>query len=404
MNSLFNLDLPSVGPIALDTSMHLTKKGFDLPKLHVKVGETNLKGKMNLDVTQKISELDIELISDMIQINDFNVDPNKKTEKKKTTKKTEEKELTQAEKKKIRKLLSQEVLGLVNADIKIEAKQVYSGKDKLGSASAKITLKKSRLAVEPLRINIPGGGVKVDFFYLPGKNSATVDLKAKIDKFDIGVLARRAKPGTDMGGDLYLDAKLHSVTPNLKDMMKNAKGHFDFGIVPKNFSAGIIDLWAVNLVSALMDKETEKDKSQVNCFIMRFGMEEGVMQDKIVYMDTTNMIIAGEAKVNFQTETIDMMMAPKAKEAEFFSLATPIKVNGTFKDFGLDLSMIDLAGTVISFVTSPITVPVKRLLVDELPSDGKDACVRAWRYKEERKSATDTHTAHECNLDILEGK
>jgi len=398
MNSLFNLKLPPVGPISLDTRMQLTDKGFDLSQLDVQVGKTNLKGKMNLDVSQKVSKLDIELISDMIQINDFDFDSKKeKEEKKKTTTETKKKELTQNEKKKIRKLLSQEVLGLVNADIKIKAKQVFSGKDKLGSASANMTLKKSRLAVEPLLVNIPGGGIKVDFFYLPAKESATVDLKVKIDKFDIGALARRAKPGTDMGGDFYLDAQLHSVTPNLKEMMKHAKGHFDFGIVPKNFSAGIIDLWAVNLVSALMDKETEKDKSQVNCFIMRFGMDEGVMQDKIVYMDTTNMIVAGEAKINFQKETIDMMMAPKAKKAEFFSLATPIKINGTFKDFGMELSMVDLVGTVISFVTSPVIVPVKRLFVEELPSDGKDACVRAWRYVKEKKSAEKTSTGHERN-------
>ncbi len=400
MNKLFNLDLPPVGPLALDTSMQLTDKGYDLSKLHVKVGETNLNGKMNLDVTQKVSKLDIELISDMIQINDFNFDKKKKT----TDKKKTEKPLTEAEKKKIRNLLSPEVLGQLNADIKIKAKQVYSGKDKLGSASAKVTLKKSRLAVEPLVINVPGGGVQIDFSYHPKKNSATVDLKAKIDKFDIGVITRRAKPDTDMGGYLYLDVALHSVTPNLKMMMKNAKGHFDFGIVPKNFSAGIIDLWAVNLVSAIMDKETEKDKSEVNCFIMRFGMEDGIMQDKIVYMDTTKMLVAGEAKINFQKETIDMIMAPKAKKPEFFSLATPIKINGTFKDFGLDLSMGDILGTVISFITSPLTTPIQRIVVDKLPSDGKDACRKAWRYVEEKRVEEEKLSAHEIRLEMLEGK
>jgi uncharacterized protein involved in outer membrane biogenesis len=295
-------------------------------------------------------------------------------------------------------------LGQFDAYIKIEAKQVYSGKDKLGSASAKVTLKNSRLAVEPLLINVPGGGVKIDFSFLPTKNNATIDLTAKIDKFDIGVIARRAKPGTDMGGYLYLDVGLHSVTPNLKMMMKNAKGHFDFGIVPKNFSAGIIDLWAVNLVSAIMDKETEKDKSEVNCLIMRFGMDDGIMQDKIVYMDTTNMLVAGEAKVNFQEETIDMKLAPKAKKPEFFSLATPIKINGTFEDFGLNLSMGSLVGTVISFITSPVHVPIRRIMVNELPRDGKDACLQAWRYVEEKRVEEEQLTPHETRLKLLEGK
>lgn len=71
-----------------------------------------------------------------------------------------------------------------------------------------------------------------------------------------------------------------------------------------------------------------------------------------------------EAQVNFKKETIYMKMAPKAKTPEFFSLATPIKINGTFKDFGLDLSMVSLVGTVISFITSPVHVPIRRALVD----------------------------------------
>ena len=404
VNRLFKLDLPALGPIAFDARMHVTDQGYDLSKLHLKVKNTDLNGKMNLNVSAKIPKLDIELVSDVIQINDFDFKKKSKTKKKKST----ETKLTEKEKQKIRKLLSAEVLGSVNANINIKAKQVLSGKDRLGSGTAKITLKNSRLAVEPLRVNIPGGGVNVDFSFLPRKNSAVIDLKAKIDKFDIGVIARRAKPGTDMGGTLYLDASLHSVTPNLKEMMKNAKGHFDFGIVPKNFSSDVMDLWAVNLVSALMDKETEKDKSVVNCFIMRFGMNDGLMQEKIIYMDTTQMRVGGKAEINFKTESIDMMMAPKAKEAEFFSLATPVKIHGTFEDFGLKIRKRDILATVFKFISSPVLVPVKRILVDELPADGKDACREAWRYTGEKQLQTTQSKKDEnnpvSNLDILEVK
>lgn len=408
MNELFGLDLPPIGPLHLDTHMQLTDKGYDLSKLDIKVGESTLNGSMTLDLTQNKPVLDMALISDTIQINDF-VSKDKATKKKVEKKQVAEKKnkqpiLTQKEKRKIRKLLSEEVLGLMTATIKIKAKKILSGKDKLGATLAMVSLKNSRLAVEPLRVHIPGGALQVDFSFLPKNDKATIDMKAKIDKFDIGVIARRAKPGTDMGGDLYLDVALHSVTPDLKQMMKHAKGHFDFGIVPQNFSAGIIDLWAVNVVSAIMDKETEKDQSEVNCFIMRFGMEDGLMQDKIVYMDTTKMLVAGEAKVNFQDETIEMRMAPKAKKPEFFSLATPIKINGTFKDFGLDISIGSLVGTVISFITSPVHVPIRRIAVDELPRDGKDACRRAWKYTEKKKPEEETGTIHEQNLEMLESR
>lgn len=406
LNHLFGLDLPPVGPIDIDTFMHVTDKGYDLSKLDIKVGHTTLNGTLELDLEQKKPALDIALVSNTIQINDFIF--KKKASKKKEKKKTTKKKLTKKEKAKIRHLLSREVLGAIHANVKIEAKQILSGKDKLGSASALVTLKNSRLAVEPLLLNIPGGAVRIDFSFLPKNNMATIDLKANIKKFDIGVIARRAKPGTDMGGHLYLNAALHSVTPDIRNMMKHAKGHFDFGVIPKNFSAGIIDLWAVNLLSAIIHKETEEDKSQVNCFIMRFGMLDGLMQDKVVYMDTSKMVVAGEAEVNFQTETINMHMAPKAKKPEFFSLAMPIQIDGTFKDFGLDLNMVDIFGTVISFITSPVIVPIERIFVDTLPSDGKDACVEAWKHvskkRVEEKVEKKSLNIHEQHFKMLEGK
>ena len=121
------------------------------------------------------------------------------------------------------------------------------------------------------------------------------------------------------------------------------------------------------------------------------------------------MFVAGEAEINFQKETIDMKMAPKAKKPEFFSLATPIKIKGTFQDFGLDLSMGSLAGTVFSFITSPVHVPIRRILVDELPRDGEDACRKAWLYVEkkrveEKKMKEEESGEHDKRLEILEGR
>ncbi|WP_309497148.1 AsmA-like C-terminal region-containing protein [Sulfurovum sp.] len=386
VNQLFKLKLPPIGPFNVDTQLHLTDKGYDLSKLNIKVGDTTLNGKMNLDLTQKKPVIDMTLISDKIQINDFIF--------KKNIKKLEAN---------IRKLLSKEVLGSFDGKIKVEAREILSGKDRLGSLSSIVGLKNTRLTLNPLRLNFPGGIVNIDLSFLPQKDNAVIDLKAKIDKFDIGIIARRSKPGTDMGGFLYLDTSLHSVTPTIKDMLKNAKGHFDFGIIPKNFSSSTMDFWAVNLISTIINKETEQNQSLVNCFIMRFGIDDGFMQDKIVYMDTSHMIVTGKAEISFPKETINIMMAPKAKRPQF-KLELPIKIVGTFKDFDWKLSKMGLLSSVISFVASPVTVPIKHVFVDQLPRDGENACLKAWRYVEEVRVKDEKLSVHERNLKILEGR
>lgn len=71
VNQLFKLKLPPIGPFDVDSQLHLTDKGYDLYRLNIKVGDTTLSGKMNLDLTQKKPVLDMTLVSDKIQINDF---------------------------------------------------------------------------------------------------------------------------------------------------------------------------------------------------------------------------------------------------------------------------------------------------------------------------------------------
>jgi uncharacterized protein involved in outer membrane biogenesis len=388
LDDLLRMDLPPIGPILLDTRLKITKTGYDLSILRIGVGKSRLTGRMKLDTTRQKPRLDVKLVSDLIRIDDFVARKPEGARQKPAAAKTPPAEKKAKEPKAAaanrRNPLSHEVLSQLDADISVEARQVTSGKDKLGDALMKLTLKDSRLAVEPLRVNVPGGGVQVDFDYLPTPTDVTVNVKADIDKFDLGIMFRRAKPGTDMGGIFSLDAKLHSTAPDLKHVMEDSGGHFNFMLVPKNFSSGIIDLWAVNLLSAIMSKASEKDKSEINCLVVRLAMQDGLMKEKAIYMDTTKMRIAGKAAINFKTRKLDITLVPKAKKPEFFSLAVPIKVQGTFDDFGLGIGVGRLAGSVLSFITSPILVPIRRIFAKKVPADGRDACMTAWTGMDEK--------------------
>jgi len=95
-------------------------------------------------------------------------------------------------------------------------------------------------------------------------------------------------------------------------------------------------------------------------------------------LDTTNMRIARKVDVNFVEETFDITMAPKAKNPEFFNIAIPIKLKGSFEDFGIKIGIVRMAGQIVSFVTSPIHVPIRRVFSEEVSADGVEACKIAW--------------------------
>ena len=259
-------------------------------------------------------------------------------------------------------------------------KQVLSGQDQLGRGSLLVTLESARLSLDPLEVELPGGGAEARFVYHASGSTLDLELAAKVEEFDYGVLARRIDPESQVGGQLGLDLDLKAHGDSIGALLSNGQGHLDFGLWPKQLEADVFEMWAVNLIGALM-KEVDKDQaSKVNCVIARFRLDDGVMNDRVIFADTTKMSIEASAQVDFTERRIDVHAVPKAKNPELFSLATPVGLSGGFEDFRIRINPLALGKSTVSFVTSPLHVPVRRVFKfkDTMPEDGFEACAEAW--------------------------
>jgi uncharacterized protein involved in outer membrane biogenesis len=382
-NTLLGLDLPPLGPVSLKSKLVVTPKAYDLSALDLVVGESRLDGSMKLDLSQPRPYLELSLISDILQLDDF--DTGKSTVVDDTETESSNYSAAESEQAAVdsrnatgKRPLSYEVLNTFDADLKIAAKAVLSGEDKLGSARVNLKLEDANLRADPITLKVPSGRFDASIDYTPSATDVVLKIRADIEEFDLGVLIRRLKPGSDMGGKLFLDVELNSRAPDVASIMEHASGKFDLGLVPENFSSGIIDLWAVNLLSTIMEKSTEKDQSVMNCVVVRTKLEDGVLKEEAIYLDTSNMRIAGKMDIDFKTRELEIKLAPKAKNPEFFSVAIPMQVKGSLDDFGLKIGILRMVGQVVSFITSPIHVPIRRVFTEASPEDGVEACTYAW--------------------------
>ncbi|MEA3469195.1 MAG: AsmA family protein [Thermodesulfobacteriota bacterium] len=391
LDEFLNIDLPPFGPYSLDAKFAATDSGYDLSNLAIKVGSSDLSGSMSLNHKGDRPEVTLQLTSKVLQLDDFalgdwSLDGKKDSveDEKEAKEQLPEKQVVEEKSSQpavIPSFLSPESLSRFNGSLSIEMEQVLSGKDTLGKGSLKSTLQDGRFAIAPLQLDLANGTAKLEFSFQPTAKETAIHLDTKIEKLDVGILARRVKPETTMGGVLNLDVELDSTAPELSGLMAYAKGRFDFAFIPVDFDASLIDLWAVNLLSALASEVDGQPKSIINCLVASFAMEDGMMHERTIFMDTTHMSIEGEANINFKTEELKLKMAPKAKRPEFFSLATPVKVQGTFEDFGIGINKISLTTTVVSFISSPVHVPLRRIFSGERPDDGVEACRAAWENR-----------------------
>ena len=85
--------------------------------------------------------------------------------------------------------------------------------------------------------------------------------------------------------------------------------------------------------------------SRINCGIGHFTLTDGVLTDRGILLDTTRVRVRGTGRVDFRDESIAMRLQPQPKQAQFFSLATPIEVSGSVTDPKIGVNAGDVLAT-----------------------------------------------------------
>ncbi|MEO8040184.1 MAG: hypothetical protein ABI794_15540, partial [Betaproteobacteria bacterium] len=382
LNSLDRLaraELPPWGPWSIAGPIRLTATAYEVPNLEMRVGSSRLNGKGRFDLGGKRPRLDVRVSAPRIQLDDFKLDgwsamdkPPKAEPKGASVEEMRAK--AKAAAADTQKLLSPAALHRLDALIDVEVEQVLSGTDKLGSGKLRAALTDGRLAFDPVEVQVPGGSAALSIAYEPSDDEVQLEAGMHVVRFDYGVLARRLKPGVDVGGLFSLDLELRSRAPSLETVMAHANGRIDVAVWPRKMKSGIFDLWAVNVFVALLPAVDPGAESLVNCALARFDIKDGKLTDDSILIDTSRMRVSGSGRVDFGTEKLSFRMQPRAKKSQFFSLATPVGVSGTLSDFKIGVATEDVLGTVARFFGSIVTVPLESLRGGRPPRDGSDIC------------------------------
>jgi uncharacterized protein involved in outer membrane biogenesis len=380
VNNLLNIDLPPLENYRF--AAHLTAQPGQarLEDLELTVAGSTLRGSAVVDRSGAKPTGSIELIADAIQLDDFNVggwspDAGESPEANKVLEADEE-QTGDVEPDVLAArtgVLSAEMLARADLKLSVDVKQVHSGSDALGGGEIRASLVDGRLSLDSLRVSVPGGEVLIQASVKPGPVASDGSLRILVKEFDFGLLAHRLDPDTDLGGKFNMDVDLKLAAASVGGLLSHANGYFDVSGTPENFAAGIVDLWAVNLISSVVSSSVEDEtESQINCVISRWRMVDGELIAENLAVDTSKIRICGKGSIDFKTRTFDLKAAPTAKRPEFFSLATPLVITGSFDDFGIGLQggVLGAGTTGVMFAICPLTTHLKRVVRDDLPHFG----------------------------------
>ncbi|HWQ37686.1 MAG TPA: hypothetical protein VNM24_03610 [Burkholderiales bacterium] len=378
LDRLVRASLPPWGPWSASGKFRMSAAGYEVADLRLQIGDSVLTGNGKLETVHARPRLEVALAAPNIQLDDFRFDGWSPVESKPaeadraSARDVREKAVRATDE--AQRLLSPAVLRRQDAFLSVRVDQVFSGRDKLGSGRLDARLENGRADIGPIEVEIPGGSATVSLGYEPTEQDVRVGLRIQVRRFDYGILARRIKPDTDLRGTFSVDLDVTSRARYLSEVLRHGNGRLDFAVWPENMKAGIFDLWAVNVLIALVPAVDPEKQSRVNCAIGRFELTDGRLVDRAIVLDTSRMRVIGTGHADFKTEQLRLRLRPRSKTAQFLSLATPIGVNGSFTEFSIGVSPGDVVETVGRMATSVIWVPLQKLFGSRIPRDGSDVC------------------------------
>ena len=373
LNSLLDLDLPAIGPYRLSGLLQFIPEGYQLNQLEAEIGTSYLSGKVELNTKAIPPNLMIDLVSKQIQLNDFRTAGGSQPEKENDP---------QQEQSSNRKVLTdQDIVDEFNATVSIQVKNVLSGNDYLGSGLIKYEQKDGQVWIRPLEIAMPHGDVAIDFYRQPYGENLFYAMDIDIEELDYGVVGRWYQPDTDMAGTISIMSYLQGVSPDFETLLANSSGAIDFAIQPYQMRAGVIDIWALNLLRFLTPLVTSDEESKYNCAAGRFNLDDGILNHESFLIDTSRVQVKGTVEVDFRKGWIDAVFRPIPKRPQFLSLATPIRVNGSLDDLNVGIARGGILGTVVRFVTSYIVVPLQWVILERVPEDDTHTCLQLFNER-----------------------
>ncbi|OEU50175.1 MAG: hypothetical protein BA866_03280, partial [Desulfobulbaceae bacterium S5133MH15] len=388
LNEVLGLNLPPLGPYLVKGA--LSKEG-DILSLHdmaVEIGDSILTGEMALSGTKNDSDkiifplnLNTRLSAESIQLDDFRFgDWSPLTTEKEETNSENTEEEQKKSGGKLNNLFSQELASVLEGSLVVDVTEVLSGTDKLGGGYLMASLADGLYSLGSLRLDLPGGTVQIQGGIRPDTTRTEAHLSMQIEHLDYGILVRRAKPDSDLKGELNVSFDVKSVADDPLQLKEHLNGTLRFGVIPEEFKSGVIDLWAVNIITAALPVLMKGGESEVNCLAGDFLLEDGIMRPEIFLLDTSGLRVQGKGEINFKKNDITFHMKPTPKSAHFFSLATPVSVTGPFTDYKIGVTAGGVLGTVFGLATSVVTVPFQWLFTDNMETSGDKACSAAMEW------------------------
>ncbi len=311
LNKLAGSELPEVGPIIFSGKLSDTKSGYSVKSMAAQVMEYKVNGDVEIGLGGPRPKLIANLSTDSLDVSPF--------------------QRASEEAIKKEKLFPSDPLplnGLKSADIdlKFEAKKLITKDLTIDDVNLTLTLNNGKLQITQ-NAKAVGGTISAEI-NLDGSNgkSATLSNNIELKQIELGQLPAVKEKEILTGGKTDISIKANGSGASVSAIMAGLNGKLLVTIGSGKISSKAMELASadalMDTLSMLNPMAEGSDGSLLECAVVNFDIKDGIATaDNGIAMSTNQMNILGGGTINLKTESLDIGIAPKAKEGVGLNVA-----------------------------------------------------------------------------------
>ncbi len=249
--------------------------------------------------------------------------------------------------------------------------------DKLEGVSLDVDQAKVRISIhdgvvelDPLAFNLVRGRVEIRGT-LDARGGPDIQLDATVDGVDLGEFLGQLDAEVPVDGDFDAILNLTSAGDTLSELASALDGEVSMAVQRGHIRSRAFAFTALDLSSWMFSASTRKGFSELNCFIVRFKIDQGVAKSEMLMLDTSNVRSVGQGTIDLNKETIRIDVDPQPKVSRIAQLTTPFAIAGPLRQPRVEIST---SGAAVRTIGEIILTPVNVLgaLLPFVSDDGDD--------------------------------
>lgn len=226
-----------------------------------------------------------------------------------------------------------DALSAVDLDLDIKIERIDAGlgdPGDFGYLVSKIYLKDGQFKSTTDFTGFTGARLNSEFELNAAADPPMNKIKLTAKDLDYGLLLYKKGVTDLLEGRINLYVDLSGPGATRRQFLGNADGRIAVVGGPGRISSRMVDLWAADLITTMLSPRWQTQPvTELNCFVTHIDLKEGQAEIDDLLLDTRRITIAGSGILDLETETLNVLIAPRPKRASLVSLANPVRIEGT---------------------------------------------------------------------------